>query len=188
MNVKMSAASSLNIPTSSYPNLSNEIVEETKRALAVEVLRLTGVMRVRAFGASMLPTLWPGDILTVHCVQPDEVSLGDLVLVARKGRFYVHRVVKPSAPLPMGQDQVAVATRGDCLVNDDPQEGELLGRVTEIRRGDVVTRPRRQRSVWNLFVAGMLYRSNLLHRVALRMHSRLRRNDSELYLSLHPAS
>ena len=58
-----------------------------------ESLRRHGRARLAATGASMLPAIWPGDILEVHATAPDSVQRGEVVLFARDGRFYAHRVV-----------------------------------------------------------------------------------------------
>jgi MoaA/NifB/PqqE/SkfB family radical SAM enzyme len=53
--------------------------------LAAEVLRPSGQLRLRVSGASMLPALWPGYILTIHRQDPAQLRPGDLVLAARNG-------------------------------------------------------------------------------------------------------
>ena len=58
-----------------------------KCELAAEVLRSFGTLRFAATGWSMLPSVWPGETLVVERVQPDQVHIGDLVLVGREGRL-----------------------------------------------------------------------------------------------------
>jgi phage repressor protein C with HTH and peptisase S24 domain len=65
--------------------------EHSKHNLAVEVLQKTGVLRLTAFGYSMLPTLFPGDILTVKAELLPAIQTGDVVLFTRQGRFFIHR-------------------------------------------------------------------------------------------------
>ena len=62
--------------------------------LAAEVLRSSGKLRFRATGVSMLPTVWPGDVLLVHRPHALPVLPGDIVLFARAGRLVAHRVVE----------------------------------------------------------------------------------------------
>ena len=64
-----------------------------KGELFLEVLRTFGSARLRVTGTSMLPSIWPGDILEVR--RPGEVKIasGELVLFERGGRFFAHRVV-----------------------------------------------------------------------------------------------
>jgi hypothetical protein len=61
--------------------------EHSKHSLAVEVLRRTGVLRLTAFGYSMLPTLFPGDLLNVHAEPLSAIQTGDVVLFARQVDF-----------------------------------------------------------------------------------------------------
>ena len=62
--------------------------------LAAEVLRSSGKLRLRANGASMLPAVWPGDILHVRRQGVAEALPGDIVLFGREGRLVAHRVVE----------------------------------------------------------------------------------------------
>ena len=64
------------------------LLESTlKCELAAEVLRSFGTLRFAATGWSMLPFVWHGETLVVERVQPDQVHIGDLVLVGREGRL-----------------------------------------------------------------------------------------------------
>jgi len=102
-------------------------------SLASEVLRISGGLRFAALGASMVPTIYPGDILIVRREAAREVRCGDVVLSFRAGRFCAHRLVKK-----LEQDgRVSVITRGDALRENDPPlaESELLGRITAAVRG-----------------------------------------------------
>ena len=62
--------------------------------LAAEVLRSWGRLRLRATGASMLPAVWPGDVLSVRSQGVVEALPGDIVLFGREGRLVAHRVVE----------------------------------------------------------------------------------------------
>lgn len=56
-----------------------------KCELAADVLCSFGKLRFAATGWSMLPSVWPGETLLVERVAPDQVRIGDLVLVGREG-------------------------------------------------------------------------------------------------------
>src|SRR5260221_9423978 len=60
--------------------------------LAADVIRRFGALRLRVNGFSMLPSIWPGDIAWVSRVVA--FRPGDVVLFSRKGRRFVHRVVR----------------------------------------------------------------------------------------------
>jgi hypothetical protein len=106
-----------------------------KCSLASEVLRCFGRLRLQVTGASMLPSLWPGDVLLIRGAQFDEVSLGDLIFFFRDNRFFVHRAV--------GVSGNRLLTQGDGLAAPDLPvgRGELLGRVAFISRDGVMRQP-----------------------------------------------
>ena len=90
--------------------------EENKCSLAAELLGCCGELRLRATGTSMLPALWPSDLITIRAEEFDRVAPGDIILYARGNRFFIHRVVK--APVDNGCR--TLITRGDALAENDP--------------------------------------------------------------------
>src|SRR6476659_1372714 len=88
--------------------------DECGCSLAAEVLEKNGTVRVRVSGQSMLPTLWPGDVLTIESKHLADAKPGDVVLYDRDGRFFVHRLVSKSA------ENASFVTRGDCMMETDP--------------------------------------------------------------------
>ena len=132
--------------------------------LAAEVLRSSGRLRLRATGASMLPAVWPGDILFVRSHDAVEALPGDIVLFGREGRLVAHRVVERS----LCQDRIQWVTRGDSVEgNDAPVSShDLLGRVTAIERGSRQLTP--HQSVASRLASWILSRSVLATRVLLR--------------------
>jgi hypothetical protein len=118
---------------SSMPSMP-DVCADPKFGLVVEMLRCHGTVYLKALGTSMLPSVWPGDLLTIQSAKHDEVSPGDIVLILRNSRFFVHRLVE----MRRNQDGLLWITRGDALPRNDPPEAssELLGRVAGIRRGN----------------------------------------------------
>jgi signal peptidase I len=102
--------------------------------LAGEIVRSFGVVRLRVFGTSMVPSILPGDLISIERADVLEVSYGDVVLYSRDGRMFVHRVMAHAG----SSDEPRLITRGDRLCYNDPpvSSTELLGRVTSIERGD----------------------------------------------------
>lgn len=93
--------------------------------VAVESLRLSGRLRLRVTGSSMLPTIRPGSRVLIRRVAQDEVQPGQIVLVRTETGFRLHRLVAiVSAP-----DGARLITRGDNHMEDDPgiDPSELLG-------------------------------------------------------------
>ncbi len=149
--------------------------------LAAEVLRSSGRLRLRATGASMLPTVWPGDVLYVRSHDAVGALPGDIVLFARQGRLVAHRVVEvrsqetgvrsqersPIAHYP--SPVLTFVTRGDSAEgNDAPVSShELLGRAITIERGSCRLNPRL--TLWRRIVASILSRSEFCTRLLLRL-------------------
>ena len=161
------------------------------RELLAEVARKFGEIRFKATGDSMLPSVWPGDLLTVRRQSFSEFQSGEIVLYEREaGENTLTRPVSPLAVGPVspgGRGFVAhrivgrrgrqLITRGDSLRrNDAPvNEDQVLGRVVCVTRngrhiGLEFTRKRR-------IAAWVLQRSDLAGRVVLRFARRLKTFD-----------
>jgi signal peptidase I len=138
--------------------------EGYKLDLAAEVLSSGSTIRLQALGTSMLPSIWPGDVLSIEPKSGEEIVPGDVVLVARDGRFFIHRLIE--------KRNSTWITRGDSLPQADAPvaEVQVLGKVSTIHRktGDVAPKPRVSRLGRTL--AWTLCRWNLLQNVALRTH------------------
>lgn len=91
-----------------------------KCGLVAQALREFGSVTFRAYGTSMLPSIRPGDTVTVQRCRPAEVRPGDLVLFHRAQRLYLHRVVERQER----QGSILLRTRGDRLRDCDPPIGE----------------------------------------------------------------
>jgi signal peptidase I len=106
---------------------------EVACGLAEDVIRTFGETRLRVFGTSMVPFILPGDLISVRRSDPVEISNGEIVLYAREGRMFAHRVVGRAG----GPDDALLITRGDLLRRCDPpvSSSELLGKVISIERG-----------------------------------------------------
>lgn len=137
--------------------------------LAAEVLRTWGKLRLRVTGASMLPAVWPGDILSIQRHDAVEALPGDIVLFGREGRLVAHRVVERT----ICQDRIQWVTRGDRAGrNDAPVSShELLGRVTAIQRGSCRIVPRV--TIWGRTASWVLRRSEFCTRMVLRVRDML---------------
>ena len=115
----------------------------------------------------MLPTLYPGDILTIKRETLSAIQPGDVVLYARDGRFFIHRNLR-SVP----QDsETALVTRGDSVPHADKPvtASELLGKVIGIG-DDGGTRPVPSCAFWRRAAGLALAYSGRLRSLALRWH------------------
>ncbi len=142
---------------------------DTKLGLAAEVLRGRGTLRLKVGGVSMLPAVWPGDLITIESVAGDEVVPGDIVLVLRDNRFFVHRLVERR----LIQDCLLLIMRGDAMPRNDPPAAasQLLGRVTLIRRGNRSFVPKRRVSFLQCTLAWMLCHWDRFRNLALNIHA-----------------
>jgi signal peptidase I len=141
-----------------------EAREDHKLELATEVLRSGGAIRLQALGTSMLPSVWPGDLLSIEHAPGKDMVPGDIVLVARDARLFVHRLIE--------KDDDEWITRGDSLPQNDPPvaEAQVLGRVSLIRRKTGVIVPMPRVSVFGRVLATMLC-WDLFRNFALRIYS-----------------
>jgi signal peptidase I len=110
-----------------------------KCELVAQVLRSFGALRLEVTGLSMLPSVWPGDILLIERRDMREIAQGDIALFARHNRLVAHRVLYKMAV----DDRALAITRGDgALSSDDPvSQTELLGRVRNIFRAGEYVKP-----------------------------------------------
>jgi signal peptidase I len=128
-----------------------------KCELAGQVLRSFGSLRFKATGWSMLPSVWPGDTLVIERISPDQVRVGDVVLVGRDGGLCAHRVVSVAE----GCQGPRWITQGDANSAPDlpVSEDQLLGRVDYvIRVGKLVPVPA-ELSVVDQLIAKIVRRS-----------------------------
>ena len=146
-----------------------------KCELAAEVLRSFGTLRFAATGWSMLPSVWPGETLVVERVQPDQVRIGDVVVVGREGRLCAHRVIgTEDAP-----EKRRWITQGDAMAAPDrPVAGsDVLGRVAYlIRAGKLVAVPAELNVVERL-TAKIVRRSVPAARALVYLHRMVRNSE-----------
>ncbi len=150
--------------------------QDARCSVAAQALQSWGSLRLRARGTSMLPAVWPGDVLTLRTLPFDRTMPGDLVLYMRRGRFFVHRVVRKSDR----QEDAHLITRGDCMRREDAPvlAAQLLGKVTEVRRTGLPFSPGTEFSFFRRMLAWTLCRSSFLQRAALWLHHRCERHRS----------
>jgi Peptidase S24-like len=113
-------------------NTSSASTHDARLDLAAEVLHRFGEVRFIAHGSSMIPSIYPGDLLTVRSDSASDARRGEIVFFLLGGRPFVHRVMRKWPE----RNRVVFATRGDALPKEDPSidASQLLGRVTRIQR------------------------------------------------------
>jgi signal peptidase I len=135
--------------------------------MAEEVVRAFGKVRLRAFGTSMVPSLLPGDLISIERANLCEILPGEIVLFSQSGRLFVHRVVSHSRNL----DTACLITRGDRLCHNDPPvfSSELLGRVVSVERGNQQVRSIAPPSGWRRVTSRLLRTSDRATYLYLRL-------------------
>jgi hypothetical protein len=149
-----------------------------RSALVAEVLRRENQLRVcgEIHGESMLPALWPGDVVKIESCSLDELRPGEIVLAQRDDRLVLHRLVADRGPN-------GFVLRGDSVRHPDPEypPDALLGRLV---RGAHEKRGRSETSQhvrlitewlgakWSRAVGILFCYCGLARRLALKLHSR----------------
>jgi peptidase S24-like protein len=139
--------------------------EDHKLQLAAEALSAGHTIRLQAQGTSMLPSIWPGDVLSIERKPGREIVPGDIVLVAKQSRFFVHRLIE--------KHDARWITRGDSLPQNDElaPEVQVLGKVSLIHKKSRTTVPNPRPSPLSRALAWMLCEWDAFRNVALRIHS-----------------
>jgi signal peptidase I len=143
-------------------------VADAKLQMVIESLQCGASVFLELQGTSMLPALWPGDVLTVAPMSGDELATGDLVFVVRAGRSFVHRLVGK-----MELDGCpSWITRGDSVREEDTPltTSQVRGRVVSIRRGSRNLIPNRKPSHTDRAFSWMLCHSARITGLVLRIH------------------
>jgi signal peptidase len=146
-----------------------EIVHAAKCELAEKALRRFGSLRLRVTGLSMIPAVWPGDLLMIRRQEMEQIYPGDIVLFARHGRLIAHRVVfkTDSTKTPI------LVTRGDALPSQDCaiSPADLLGKVSGILRAGDWIQPRRRASFSARIIAMVVSRSGWAAGIVSRLRT-----------------
>lgn len=147
---------------------AKDLLDAPQLSLAAEVLASGGVIRLRVRGTSMLPSVWPGDVLAIQSTARGEVVLGDVVLVLRDDRFCIHRLVERR----QDQDCMLWITKGDAVPLSDPpvDDSQLLGKVLFIQRNRRIIALRRGLSPATRLFAWMLCHGDRFRSICLRLH------------------
>jgi hypothetical protein len=103
-----------------------------RSALVAESLRRGGLgrpVRLQVYGESMLPTLWPGDVVEIASCSLEDIRAGEIVLAMRDGRFFLHRLVRHCLGAPGTPNGFLLC--GDSMPGPDPvfPPEALLGRL-----------------------------------------------------------
>jgi signal peptidase I len=154
-------------------NMATQTAADLKLGLAAEILRSGYPIHLRALGTSMLPSIWPGDLLTIESCDPPEIAVGDIIRFMQAGRFVIHRVIG----IGSAGKKFYWLTRGDSLACEDApvSQDQFLGKVTGIRRNGSLICPTRQLSALAQCFGRMLAHVSHIQGAVLRIRAFLRR-------------
>jgi hypothetical protein len=149
--------------------------------------RLRQSVRLRVHGESMLPALWPGDVVEIASCSLEDVRPGEILLARREGRLFLHRLVghfnDPRTPN-------GFLLRGDSVPRPDPffPPEALLGRLVRVadeESGVSASALRPGFGVkwfgvkWSRALGMLLCHCGLARRLALKLHSRRKASAGE---------
>jgi len=126
------------------------LVEE----LAGEFLKKGGRLRIKARGASMVPSLWDGDLVQVAPAGGRNILVGDVICYETSpGRLFLHRVIR--------RDGEGFVAKGDALAFSEViSPRQVLGKAVAVERHGRVrrldSRPARWRNRLMVFVSPFL--------------------------------
>ncbi len=164
-------------------SVADQALEASKAALVEQIFLATGLVRIRALGLSMLPCIWPGDVLTIQSTRTADINIGDIVAVRQNDRWVVHRVRRHSA--------AQLIVRGDCVPENDPpiRVQDVIGKVVTVVRGSKEFAPGCSLSLFHQCLACLLCHSNRLRSLVLNFHrSRELRIRSEVRSKFKPTT
>jgi signal peptidase I len=139
-----------------------DVLNASQCILVSEAVRRFGRIRLRVSGTSMLPVMRPGDLLTVESAEIADISRGEIVVFTLNGRLVCHRVTEKFTDNAGDSCEpiftTRLVTRGDRMRRNDPlvSGSELLGRVTQIERGNRRVRIRTRLSAAEQVVCRLL--------------------------------
>jgi hypothetical protein len=134
--------------------------------LIADSLRRGREVSFRVMGSSMLPSILPGDELTVRPLEEVLPRSGEIVVFVRERKLFAHRMIAKSERA----GNVQRVTRGDALIACDRpvEQSEVLGSVVRISRGG---REISVASCPNHLISLGLRHSALLRRIVLDIHA-----------------
>jgi hypothetical protein len=148
-----------------------DLRNDTERsALVADALRagngLGSRVRLRVYGESMLPALWPGHVVEIASCSLEDVRPGEIVLALRDGRLFLHRLVKSQAN--------GFVLCGDSMPGPDPlyPTEALLGRLVNGTDADIEKKQSFTASAWNRGLGLMFCHCGIFRRLALKLNRR----------------
>lgn len=163
------------VPDSSWSAVRSALVADVLRR--GDHLQTRSLVRGEIHGESMLPALWPGDVVEIESCSFDNVRSGEILLALRGEYLVLHRLIAPCTPN-------GFLLRGDSVPGVDPQfpPEALLGRLVRVvdeghaDSAQFFLRPRLGTGFssvkWSRALGMLFFHCGWARRVALKLHSR----------------
>ena len=150
--------------------------KQAKEELATEALLQSGFLRIRVTGTSMLPAIWPGDLVHIRRLEQPYPQIGEVILAQGGTGLLVHRVL--GCEIQAGR--VLIITCGDRHQKPDPPlcTSQILGSVTAIEGARGLRPVPSNRSLRIMASGWILRRSNLLAGLAGRFVAQCRPKEN----------
>jgi signal peptidase I len=134
--------------------------------LVVDVARISGKVQLKVAGASMVPTLWPGDLVFVRRCDPAQLQPNAIIVFRQEQRLVIHRFMHWA-----GQSVIARGDARPCF--DDPVSvDDIVGEVESVvRDGRTVSTGL---SLSNSVIAALMRRSEWCTQFYMRLRSKIR--------------
>ncbi|MGA8631481.1 MAG: S26 family signal peptidase [Terracidiphilus sp.] len=134
--------------------------------LVADVARISGKVQLKVAGASMAPTLWPGDLVFVRHCDPAQLHPNAVIVFRQEQRLIIHRFMHWA-----GQSVIARGDARPCF--DDPVSvDDIVGEVESVVRDGRTVSTRL--SLWNSMIAALMRRSEWWARFYMRLRSKIR--------------
>jgi signal peptidase I len=142
-------------------NITSQQRSESCCALVAEVARSFGEVRLKVTGSSMVPSIWPGDLVTVRRQEMPTLQSGHVIVYKRDAVLVTHRITHTYLD--------HVITRGDSVWHDDApvKEADIVGRVICLVRNG--RRVRLNPSYGQRLISFFLRRSDFYRRIMVRL-------------------
>jgi signal peptidase I len=100
------------------------------------LLKKQKIFRISAAGTSMLPLLWPEDVLFIKKILLGRLKINDIALIEKGGRLFAHRIIYKGKKYLVSKGDNNMVSDGKITQNN------VLGLVYKIKRGKNFLSPR----------------------------------------------
>lgn len=137
-----------------------------RSALAADALRRGGRLRLQVRGESMLPSVWPGDMVEIADCPLEDVHPGEIVLALREDRLFLHRFLARCGP-------DGFQLRGDSMPAPDPifPSAGFQGRLDQVTRAGRSIPLSVRLGPWFRALGLLLCYCGIARRLALKVHN-----------------